>query len=46
MEMLNRLYLALDGLTAKHGLFKVETIGDAYGPIAPATVFPLCLLLE
>lgn len=30
MEMLNRLYLALDGLTAKHGLFKVETIGDAY----------------
>eukprot|EP00873_Tetraselmis_striata_P014502 jgi/Tetstr1/434766/TSEL_023817.t1 len=30
MEMLNRLYILLDKLTAKHGLFKVETIGDAY----------------
>ena len=30
MEMLNRLYLTLDRLTARHGLFKVETIGDAY----------------
>mmetsp|Transcript_34161 Transcript_34161/g.96822 ORF Transcript_34161/g.96822 Transcript_34161/m.96822 type:complete len:994 (-) Transcript_34161:102-3083(-) len=30
MAMLNRLYLALDKLTAHHGLFKVETIGDAY----------------
>jgi class 3 adenylate cyclase len=29
MDMLNRLYQALDKLTAKHGLFKVETIGDA-----------------
>ena len=30
MHMLDRLYNRLDLLTAKHGLFKVETIGDAY----------------
>lgn len=30
MDMLNRLYVAFDNLTTKHGLFKVETIGDAY----------------
>lgn len=30
MVMLDRLYTILDGLTAKYGLFKVETIGDAY----------------
>jgi class 3 adenylate cyclase len=30
MDMLNRLYQRFDALTLKHGLFKVETIGDAY----------------
>ncbi|XRB16649.1 guanylate cyclase [Pseudoscourfieldia marina] len=30
MDMLNRLYTAFDALTTRHGLFKVETIGDAY----------------
>jgi len=30
MDMLDRLYGDLDELTKKHGLFKVETIGDAY----------------
>ncbi|KAK9807738.1 hypothetical protein WJX72_007609 [[Myrmecia] bisecta] len=30
MNMLNRLYSAFDEITHKHGLFKVETIGDAY----------------
>eukprot|EP00899_Mesostigma_viride_P020570 jgi/Mesvir1/28514/Mv13033-RA.1 len=30
MDMLDRLYKELDALTVKHGLFKVETIGDAY----------------
>lgn len=34
MEMLNRLYILLDKLTAKHGLFKVETIGDACVPVS------------
>ncbi|CAB9520615.1 Ephrin type-B receptor 3 (Fragment) [Seminavis robusta] len=29
-DMLDRLYLALDALSEKHGLFKVETIGDAF----------------
>ena len=28
--MLDRLYCALDSLTSKYNLFKVETIGDAY----------------
>eukprot|EP00899_Mesostigma_viride_P020802 jgi/Mesvir1/28723/Mv19692-RA.2 len=30
MQMLDRLYTQFDALTTKHGLFKVETIGDAY----------------
>uniref|UniRef100_A0A061QGZ1 guanylate cyclase n=1 Tax=Tetraselmis sp. GSL018 TaxID=582737 RepID=A0A061QGZ1_9CHLO len=30
MSMLDRLYLELDMLSEIHGLFKVETIGDAY----------------
>eukprot|EP00899_Mesostigma_viride_P027054 jgi/Mesvir1/7533/Mv19281-RA.2 len=30
MQMLDRLYTQFDTLTVKHGLFKVETIGDAY----------------
>ena len=30
MDMLDRLYTKFDGLTKKHNLFKVETIGDAY----------------
>lgn len=30
MVMLDRLYCALDSLTSKYNLFKVETIGDAY----------------
>ena len=29
-HMLDRLYHAFDDLTKKHGIFKVETIGDAY----------------
>lgn len=29
MDMLDRLYQKFDNLTRKHGLFKVETIGDA-----------------
>ena len=29
-DMLDRLYSAFDELTRKHGVFKVETIGDAY----------------
>lgn len=29
-EMLDRLYLAFDRIARKHGVFKVETIGDAY----------------
>ena len=28
--MLDRLYLAFDRIARKHGIFKVETIGDAY----------------
>ena len=30
MDMLNRLYERFDALVAKHDLFKVETVGDAY----------------
>lgn len=30
MDMLDRLYRLFDELTGKYGLFKVETIGDAY----------------
>ena len=29
-NMLDRLYLAFDALANKHGVFKVETIGDAW----------------
>jgi len=29
-DMLDRLYVAFDELSSKHGVFKVETIGDAY----------------
>jgi len=29
-NMLDRLYLAFDGLATKHEVFKVETIGDAW----------------
>ncbi|CAJ1941386.1 unnamed protein product [Cylindrotheca closterium] len=29
-KMLDRLYLAFDNLSTKHGVFKVETIGDAW----------------
>ncbi|GMH45144.1 hypothetical protein BSKO_13101 [Bryopsis sp. KO-2023] len=34
MDMLHRLYKAFDSLTTKYGLFKVETIGDAYMVVA------------
>mmetsp|Transcript_3999 Transcript_3999/g.11288 ORF Transcript_3999/g.11288 Transcript_3999/m.11288 type:complete len:182 (-) Transcript_3999:209-754(-) len=30
MDMLDRLYIKFDELSVKHGVFKVETIGDAY----------------
>lgn len=30
MSLLDRLYLCFDSITEKYGLFKVETIGDAY----------------
>lgn len=30
MELLNRLYAKFDQLTLRHGLFKVETIGDSF----------------
>ena len=30
MDLLDRLYNTFDKITAKHALFKVETIGDAY----------------
>jgi class 3 adenylate cyclase len=30
MGMLDRLYTALDALSAAHGVFKIDTIGDAY----------------
>ena len=30
MDMLDRLYHEFDSLTQQHGLYKVETIGDAY----------------
>ncbi|CAK4685954.1 hypothetical protein AeMF1_003253 [Aphanomyces euteiches] len=30
LHMLDRLYSAMDRLVAKHGLFKVETIGDVF----------------
>ena len=30
LSMLDRLYRAFDKLTARHKLFKVETIGDSY----------------
>ena len=30
MDMLDRLYTQLDALTAAHGVFKIDTIGDAY----------------
>jgi class 3 adenylate cyclase len=29
-DMLDRLYTALDALTVAHGVFKLDTIGDAY----------------
>ena len=29
-QMLDRLYLAFDKIARKHGIFKVETIGDSY----------------
>ena len=34
MDMLDRLYLRFDRLSTEHGLFKVETIGDAYMAVA------------
>ena len=30
LSMLDRLYRAFDKVTARHNLFKVETIGDSY----------------
>ena len=30
MDMLDRLYTKLDALSAAHGVFKIDTIGDAY----------------
>ncbi len=30
MDMLDRLYTALDALSAAHDVFKIDTIGDAY----------------
>jgi len=30
MGMLNKMFVRFDKLTKEHGLFKVETIGDAY----------------
>ena len=29
-NLLDRLYHSLDSLARKHGVFKIETIGDAY----------------
>ena len=34
MDLLDRLYNTFDKITAKHALFKVETIGDAYMAVA------------
>lgn len=40
MSLLDRLYQAFDALTEKHGLYKVETIGDAYmASISPIKLF-------
>lgn len=36
MEMLNRLYSQFDALCEKHGVFKVETIGDAFVAVGGA----------
>ena len=43
MGMLDRLYSVFDDLTVRHGLFKVETIGDAYmvvGNLVSGTDWP------
>ena len=34
MDLLDRVYTKMDSLSSKHGLFKVETIGDAYFCVA------------
>jgi class 3 adenylate cyclase len=36
-DMLDRLYLAFDELATKHGVFKVETIGDAWMGVTNCT---------
>merc|ERR1719183_2475387 len=36
MRMLNELYVGFDKLVEKHGVYKVETIGDAYMVIGGA----------
>lgn len=38
MKMLNKLYSEFDKLAEKHGVFKVETIGDAYIAVGGAPV--------
>jgi class 3 adenylate cyclase len=34
-DMLNRLYTAFDALSDKHGVYKVDTIGDGASPLPP-----------
>jgi class 3 adenylate cyclase len=42
--VLDGIFSAFDALSARHGVEKIKTIGDAYMAISPARIAPLCRL--